>query len=300
MRYSSGTRQTRYDFTGQDSYESDFGLLFYNARFYDPQLGRFAQADTIVPGGVQGYDRYAYVNNSPLNFVDPSGHCSEDVEYEEGTLCYFQNMSWEKRKEWLINFSETNELGDWFDDMINAIDFMMNDPSLAAKGGVTEVMDAAVLQAVNDGWLIHTEQGPFGGGGQGWADFFDELRDNPSDQNNLIEKRLKAEQDGVDYSWGLEVVQEAYENSGTFDQIYFDIFKGGADGYRGAARAWRSSDPLLVTATDSSLFFSQLNTVTDPRTSGEFLGAIGHLGRPAAWFAYGGLYSSSIMPPMIR
>jgi hypothetical protein len=48
-------------------------------------LGRFAQADTIVPGGVQGLDRYAYVNNSPLNYVDPSGHspcngefCSED------------------------------------------------------------------------------------------------------------------------------------------------------------------------------------------------------------------------------
>jgi hypothetical protein len=38
------------------------------------QLGRFAQADTIVPGGVQGYDRYAYVNNNPMNGTDPSGH----------------------------------------------------------------------------------------------------------------------------------------------------------------------------------------------------------------------------------
>ena len=37
-------------------------------------MGRFASPDTIVPGGVQGLDRYAYVNNSPLNFVDPSGH----------------------------------------------------------------------------------------------------------------------------------------------------------------------------------------------------------------------------------
>jgi len=38
------------------------------------QLGRFAQADSIVPGGVQGYDRYAYVNNNPLRYTDPSGH----------------------------------------------------------------------------------------------------------------------------------------------------------------------------------------------------------------------------------
>ena len=27
-----------------------------------------------MPGGVQGYDRYAYVNNNPVNGTDPSGH----------------------------------------------------------------------------------------------------------------------------------------------------------------------------------------------------------------------------------
>jgi RHS repeat-associated protein len=60
--------------------ESSLGLLFYNARFYDPLLARFIQADTIVPGGVQGLDRYAYVNNNPLKYTDPSGHaiCDED------------------------------------------------------------------------------------------------------------------------------------------------------------------------------------------------------------------------------
>ena len=48
--------------------------MFYNARWYDSQLGRFTQADSIVPGGVQGYDRYAYVNNNPLRYTDPTGH----------------------------------------------------------------------------------------------------------------------------------------------------------------------------------------------------------------------------------
>jgi len=32
-----------------------------------------------VPGGVQGLDRYAYVNNNPLNYTDPSGHCVDGV-----------------------------------------------------------------------------------------------------------------------------------------------------------------------------------------------------------------------------
>jgi len=47
-------------------------------RMDDPALGRFAQADSIIPGGIQGLDRYAYVNNSPVNFTDPSGHMVDD------------------------------------------------------------------------------------------------------------------------------------------------------------------------------------------------------------------------------
>lgn len=49
-------------------------MHYYNARWYDSSLGRFAQADTIISGGVQGYDRYAYVSNSPLRYTDPTGH----------------------------------------------------------------------------------------------------------------------------------------------------------------------------------------------------------------------------------
>jgi len=64
--------------------------MYYNARWYDSQLGRFAQADSMVPGGVQGYDRYAYVNNNPLRYTDPSGHsvdCAIGENYcESGTL----------------------------------------------------------------------------------------------------------------------------------------------------------------------------------------------------------------------
>jgi RHS repeat-associated protein len=75
VRYESATSPTNYTYTGQYSYVSDFGLYFYNARWYDSSLGRFAQADTIIPSGVQGLDRYAYVNNNPIMYRDPSGHC---------------------------------------------------------------------------------------------------------------------------------------------------------------------------------------------------------------------------------
>src|SRR5258706_41979 len=74
VRYNSGTTPTDRTYTGQRSYTADFGLMFYNARWYDSSLGRFAQADTVVPGGVQGYDRYAYTGNNPINYTDPTGH----------------------------------------------------------------------------------------------------------------------------------------------------------------------------------------------------------------------------------
>ena len=78
VRSASGNMPTKYQYTGQYSYVSDFGLHFYNARWYDSALGRFAQADTIIPEqtqGVQAWDRYAYTNNNPVRYTDPSGHC---------------------------------------------------------------------------------------------------------------------------------------------------------------------------------------------------------------------------------
>jgi len=76
QRYSSGTTPTDYRYTGQLE-QATIGLYYYGARWYDPALGRFTQPDTIVPlesQGVQAWDRYAYVNNSPVNYTDPTGH----------------------------------------------------------------------------------------------------------------------------------------------------------------------------------------------------------------------------------
>ncbi|MCE7980173.1 MAG: RHS repeat-associated core domain-containing protein [Caldilinea sp. CFX5] len=78
-RFSSGQTLTSYKFTGQRE-EAGLGLYYYGARWYDPALGRFIQPDTIVPnpGDVQSFDRYAYVNNNPLKYTDPTGHYSPE------------------------------------------------------------------------------------------------------------------------------------------------------------------------------------------------------------------------------
>ncbi len=74
-----GATATDYRYTGQRD-EFEIGLYYYVARYYDPVVGRFISADTLIPqpGSSQAYDRYAYVNNNPINFNDPSGHAQID------------------------------------------------------------------------------------------------------------------------------------------------------------------------------------------------------------------------------
>jgi RHS repeat-associated protein len=62
-------------YTGQ-VYDRDVQLMDYGARYYDAKLGRFVQADTIVPepGNPQALNRFSYVANNPLRYTDPTGH----------------------------------------------------------------------------------------------------------------------------------------------------------------------------------------------------------------------------------
>ncbi len=59
---------------------TDFKTFFElnGARYYNPLIGRFITADTIVPGphNPQSLNRYSYCLNNPVNRIDPSGHWS--------------------------------------------------------------------------------------------------------------------------------------------------------------------------------------------------------------------------------
>ena len=74
-RYESGSLNTAYRFTGQ-RIEDNTDLYYYGSRWYDPAVGRFIQADTIVPepANLGSLNRYSYVLNNPLRYTDPSGH----------------------------------------------------------------------------------------------------------------------------------------------------------------------------------------------------------------------------------
>ncbi|MFW7523982.1 polymorphic toxin-type HINT domain-containing protein [Vibrio ostreicida] len=53
----------------------EVGLVHMNGRVYDQELGRFISADPIVqsPYRTNSFNRYAYVMNNPLKYIDPTG-----------------------------------------------------------------------------------------------------------------------------------------------------------------------------------------------------------------------------------
>lgn len=57
-------------------WDKEFNLYYLQSRYYDPLLGRFISADSIdylEPNNVSGLNLYAYCNNNPIMYVDPSG-----------------------------------------------------------------------------------------------------------------------------------------------------------------------------------------------------------------------------------
>ncbi len=75
---TSGSASTRYTYTGREI-DSDIGLMYYRARWYDPQQGRFVSEDPI--GLAAGINAHVYVGNNPVVRKDPLGLYDIDVHY---------------------------------------------------------------------------------------------------------------------------------------------------------------------------------------------------------------------------
>ncbi|MFH1506649.1 MAG: RHS repeat-associated core domain-containing protein, partial [archaeon] len=67
-----GASSERFGFTGK---EDEGKLMYYGARYYDADTGRFTQADLIK----DGRNWYGYAYNNPLIYVDPTGLEGEEA-----------------------------------------------------------------------------------------------------------------------------------------------------------------------------------------------------------------------------
>ncbi len=57
-------------------FDTETGLYYLNARYYDPEVGRFISPDStdyLSPESINGLNLYAYCRNNPVMNIDPSG-----------------------------------------------------------------------------------------------------------------------------------------------------------------------------------------------------------------------------------
>ena len=81
---STGTTPNNYLYRGEQ-YDSDLGLYYLRARYYNPATGRFVERDPLdgyinVPATLH---KYLYASGNPVNRIDPSGKGDELIEEAE-------------------------------------------------------------------------------------------------------------------------------------------------------------------------------------------------------------------------
>jgi RHS repeat-associated protein len=71
---TTGSSQTDFGFTGEQT-DPNTGLVYLRNRYYNPTLGVFPSLDPLEGNMANplSLNRYAYVLDNPVNFVDPSG-----------------------------------------------------------------------------------------------------------------------------------------------------------------------------------------------------------------------------------
>ena len=58
-------------------YDAETGFYYVSSRYYDPEIGRFINADgeiSGIGGNILGYNLFAYCFNNPVNYSDPTGN----------------------------------------------------------------------------------------------------------------------------------------------------------------------------------------------------------------------------------
>ena len=246
--------------------------MFYNARYYDSSLGRFASADTIVPGGVQGLDRYAYVNNSPMNNIDPSGHvpCEGD-NWDDGPQCEKKNPGifsgcsinygvFNGRYTCTaddINKATITDRQTWFNDMLNNaksglseqftnINGILNafqDYDKGSPGTWVSWGDAGILTSIQNGLAKHLGKNYIQGylaADNAWATYFASYFNDPTG-NSTFQAWGAGEAAGTAYGMQLATEHGAYPDLG--EQLFLMI----GNNYR--AGLLNRVDPLTITTS---------------------------------------------------
>ena len=54
-------------------YDTQTGFYYLQSRYYNPEWGRFLNADACLYSSILGFNMFAYCDNNPVNYIDPYG-----------------------------------------------------------------------------------------------------------------------------------------------------------------------------------------------------------------------------------
>ena len=69
--------------------DPDTGLVYMQARYYDPVVGRFISTDPVGPavGNVFNFNRFGYANDNPIVNMDADGRCTGSLNQDGAGNC---------------------------------------------------------------------------------------------------------------------------------------------------------------------------------------------------------------------
>ena len=105
-------------------YDSETGFYYVSSRYYDPEIGRWINADNVIAGvggSVQGYNLFAYCFNNPVNMSDSSGHWPQWIK---------DAASW-------VNNNIVQPVANFFSPKTNTISGQFQDGLFRGSGSLT-------------------------------------------------------------------------------------------------------------------------------------------------------------------
>jgi RHS repeat-associated protein len=86
LKSTNSQIDNNYKFTGKEQ-DKENNLQYYDARYYDNNIGKFVSVDPVAINSVNEYladpqklNSYAYARNNPIRFLDPDGNRNEEFQ----------------------------------------------------------------------------------------------------------------------------------------------------------------------------------------------------------------------------
>ncbi|MDE2155714.1 MAG: RHS repeat-associated core domain-containing protein [Xanthomonadaceae bacterium] len=159
-----GTAPNGPGYTGHVN-DPDTGLVYMQARYYDPVVGRFLSVDPIGPtaGNAFNFNRFVYANDNPYRYTDPFGMCAD--HYKNGSCMVHVDSA--TGKAGIAAGKQLEGVLNKYDKAINALSDKAKFNIKDTKGKVIGSMTGKEIKAVWNGTHFTITNKAFNNGGAG-------------------------------------------------------------------------------------------------------------------------------------